>query len=176
MIHEIHYYVDDFDMFYPAVSTYIQFHELTLMIGVIILFLTSTKKVEKYILLLLSSTILLNVFFVSVKVISLYSIYHFILTCFIGAILSIYIMQFKSADQQTYDMHQMVALAMIGFYVMMYLYLRLFEKSNLSSHEPTTMKTLLILSYMVYQYGIFQYFMKRYKHEFANLYDEIIKE
>jgi len=162
IIHEVHMHVDLFDALYPAIGTYLKFHQLSFVIGLLLLALSVSKKIDKIFLFLISCFLLIQVILNELKVISLFSWSHTWITCLFLSFLSIYIKFFDKFDYLTSKYVKNITLSAISIYFLVVLSYTFFK------FDFTYYLIVYTLIYSSYQYGLFNLFKTWYISEFSH--------
>jgi len=169
-IHEIHTYVDFFDSFYPAIETYLRFHQLTLMIGLLLLGLSISKKEHKILLFFMSAILLFQIFLNELMMISLFTWSYTIITFIFLSLLSIYILHLDQSSHLTSKYEKHLALCCVSLYFFaMFLYTLFHFDFQYHLH-------LYAVIYVFYQYALYSIFKTLYMSEFGHLHHLFLED
>jgi len=158
IIHELHNYVEWFSSLYPAIQTYLKFHQLSYVIGFILLAISVSKKIDQLLLYVISGSIFTHFVFYELNISNLFSWSSTLLSFVFLCALSIYIKMFDSANLFIPIYKKHIALSIITLYSLVLLsYTTFLIEFN----------EIYIVSYILLQFGLFIMFKSWYKSEFG---------
>lgn len=167
IIHELHNHVEWFNSLYPAIQTYLRFHQLSYVIGLILLAISVLKKMDQLLLYVISSSIFAQFVFYEFNIISLFSWSYTLLSLIFLCALSIYIKMFDSKNIFVPICIKHISLSIITFYSLVLLTYTILSVDFIE---------IYIFSYTLLQFGLFILFKSWYKSEFGLSTELFIQE
>ncbi len=166
IIHEIHTYIDIFDAFYPAVDTYLKFHQLSYVIGFILLAISISNRIDRVFLVLIALSLFTLFALYELKITTLFSWGYTFLSVFFLGLLSIYI-KIGHTDNKHMKLYNsylfMISSVFYSFILILY---TLFSIRFIE---------IYLFGYLLLQFGLFTWFISWYKSEFS-LSSSVVKE
>ena len=153
-------------MLYPAITIYIRFGELTLLLGFLGLFLTS-KRLQIRILSLSMVIIGISYFIlIEFSIVAPYDHLANILLISKLLILTLFILQFRSYDLGLFMVKGYFLIAILTLYATAYIILNIIDKPVVDANHTTLSGTALTVFFILFEFGVFNFFNEWYKEAF----------
>jgi hypothetical protein len=167
LLHQLHLYFGYFDMLYPAISIYLRFGELTLLIGFLGLFLT-TKRLQIRILSLCVVMIgILYFLLIEFNIVSSYDHLSNILLISKLVAITLFILQFRSYDLGLFMVKGYFLIVIVTLYTTSYIILFFIDKPVVEINRTSLSGTVLTAFFILFEFGILNFFKEWYREAFT---------
>ncbi|MCF7930377.1 MAG: hypothetical protein K9L02_02580 [Acholeplasmataceae bacterium] len=156
-------YIEEINSYFPFSDIYVRFGELTLIIGLVGLYVTFKDNVKFKSLLL--GTIIAGFFhflIIEFGIISGIGLLSALILMIKFSVFSMCILQFKDEEMDALRIKGFVLISVIGLYCLAFLVISFITIFTTQS-SPSISETVLPFFYMIYQAGLYIFFLELYR-------------
>jgi hypothetical protein len=166
-MHQIHLYFGHLEKLYPAITIYIRFGELTLLLGFIGIFLTSKRLQLKILSLSMVLIGVIHFFLIEFGVIAPYDNLSNVLLISKLMIITLFVLQFRSFDLGLFMVKGYFLIFILTIYGIAYIVLILIDKPIVNETSTTLTGTMLTAFFILFEFGILNFFKEWYREAFT---------